>query len=134
MSNLDNGTNGTRLAVVYRVVNMLVYFEAGADCDMQSDLLLAPLPAKRQLWEATGELAWKKETEKDAGRETAFAMAANGELVRIHGGPMHCSDSVLARKALDGKTLSRSAADWEEWCAGMDGFGGLVMLAASLVV
>ncbi|RYF39300.1 MAG: hypothetical protein EOO38_23495 [Cytophagaceae bacterium] len=26
------------------------------------------------------------------------------------------------------------AADWEDWCAGMDGFGGLVMLAAELVV
>jgi hypothetical protein len=28
---------------------------------------------------------------------------------------------------------AESAENWEEWCSGMDGLGGLVMLAASLI-
>lgn len=39
-----------RLGIVYRVVNMLVYFDPMAMCDLPSDLILAPLPAKKQLW------------------------------------------------------------------------------------
>jgi hypothetical protein len=27
-----------------------------------------------------------------------------------------------------------SGENWEEWCSGMDGFGGLIMLAASMIV
>ena len=45
-----------RLATVYRVVNMLVYFEPAALCDLQSDLLLAPLPCHKNLWEAGTEM------------------------------------------------------------------------------
>ena len=122
-----------RLAVIYRVVNMLVYFEPAAMCTLQTDLILAPLPARKQLWEAGDEYAWKAESEKP-GIETAFGLAANGELVKIDEGQLFCSDAVLRYKSLDASAPLGSTANWEDWCSGMDGFGGLVMLTASLIV
>jgi hypothetical protein len=113
---------------------MLVYFEPAAMCDLQTDLILAPLPAKKQLWEAGDEFVWKAESEREPGVQTAFGLAANGELVKLDEGQLYCSDAVLLHKSLDARTPSRSTANWEEWCSGMDGFGGLVMLAASLIV
>jgi len=122
-----------RLTVVYRVVNMLVYFEPAAMCQLQPDLILAPLPAKKQLWEAADEFVWKAESEREPGAQTDFGLAANGELVKLDEGQPYCGDTVLLYKSLDARTPS-STANWEEWCSGMDGFGGLVMLAASLIV
>jgi hypothetical protein len=113
---------------------MLVYFEPAALCDLPTTLILAPLPAKKQLWEAGDEFVWKAESEREPGAQTAFGLAANGELVKLDEGQLHCSDTMLLYKSLDARTPSVSAANWEEWCSGMDGFGGLVMLAASLIV
>jgi hypothetical protein len=109
---------------------MLVYFEPAAMCELQTDLILAPLPAKKQLWEADNDFVWK-ESERQPGAQTAFGLAANGELVKLNEGQLSCSDAVLLYESLDVRT---SSANWEEWCSGMDGFGGLVMLAASLIV
>lgn len=119
-----------RLCVVYQVVNLLVYFEPAAMCDVQkTGLLLAPLPAKKQLWEAADERAWEAESQVEAGLlQTAYGLAADGDLVRLHGG-----QRPRQSKGLDESTPARSTASWEEWCSGMDSFGGLVMLAASLV-
>jgi hypothetical protein len=112
---------------------MLFYFEPSCRCDLPSSLILAPLPAKKQLWEADNEFVWKSESQREPGLQTAFGLATDGELVRLEEGKLHCSDTVLMHKSLDLNTASRSSANWEEWCAGMDGFGGLVMLAASLL-
>jgi hypothetical protein len=117
-----------RLSVVYKVVNMLVYFEPAAMCELQKDLFIAPLPAKKQLWEADSEVVWKTEREREPWAQTAFGLAANGELVQLDEGQRYCSDAVLLYNPADLGTAS-----WEEWCSGMDGFGGLVMLAASLM-
>jgi hypothetical protein len=103
---------------------MLIYFEPAAMCELQKDLILAPLPAKKQLWEARDEFVWK----------TEIALAANGELVKMDEGQLYCGDSMLLYQPLDHLKSSDSTEYWEEWCSGMDGFGGLVMLASSLVV
>ena len=47
-----------RLGVVFRVINLIVYFDPGAMCSLQSDLLVAPLPSKKALWEAPDALTW----------------------------------------------------------------------------
>lgn len=112
---------------------MLVYFDPAMMCDLERDLVLAPLPAKKQLWEAGDEAAWKVESEKEPGIETTFALAANGDLVRIDDGRSSCRDPALIHTSLDTREPTRGTANWEEWCSGMDGLGGLVMLAASLV-
>ena len=120
--------------MVYRVMNMLVYFEPAAICTLQKDLIIAPLPAKKQLWEAGNELLWETETRKEPRDQIAFALAANGELVTLSENQLYCGDSVILYKSLDVGIPEKSSAHWEEWCSGMDGFGGLVMLAASWIV
>lgn len=123
-----------RVCVIYQVVNMLVYFEPAAMCNLQPDLLLAPLPAKRQLWEAGDAFSWKAERKRELGVRSAFGLATNGELVSVDESQLYCGDAVLRHPSLDDSAPSRITANWEEWCAGMDGFGGLIMLTASLIV
>ncbi|KFY47651.1 hypothetical protein V495_01883 [Pseudogymnoascus sp. VKM F-4514 (FW-929)] len=121
-----------RLCVVYQVVNKLVYFEPATLCDLHNDLILAPLPAKKQLWEADDEFMWKMEMEREPWARTDFGLSASGELVKLDDGQQYCGDAVLPYD-VPGAPL-RTTANWEEWCSGMDGLGGLVMLTASLVV
>ncbi|KAL5050498.1 hypothetical protein BDW71DRAFT_174055 [Aspergillus fruticulosus] len=121
-----------RLSIVYRIVNMLTYFQPAARCDLPTDLVLAPLPAKKPLWEANDRTEWETELHKEPRiQQTAFGLATTGELVRLDQG--HGQGGPISHLALDAATVSRSAANWEEWCSGMDAFGGLVMLVASLV-
>lgn len=110
---------------------MLVYFEPAKICDLQKDLILAPLPAKKQLWEATNEFMWKIESEKEPWAQVDFGLATNGELVKLDEGRLYYSDEMLTYE-LSGTPL-RSTENWEEWCSGMDGLGGLIMLTASLI-
>jgi len=113
---------------------MLIYFEPAAMCNMPTEFILAPLPAKKQLWEAADEFAWKAESQREPGVETAFGLAADGELVKLYEGQLSCSDAWLPYGSLDTRTPSRSNTSWEEYCSGIDGLGGLIMLAASLIV
>jgi hypothetical protein len=122
-----------RLGIVYRVVNMLVYFDPMAMCDLPSDLILAPLPAKKQLWEAGDEFVWKAAGQREMGAKAAFGLATHGGLVKLNDRELSCSDAWLPYKCLETRGQPRSTASWEEWCSGIDGFGGLVMLAASLI-
>ncbi|EED15915.1 conserved hypothetical protein [Talaromyces stipitatus ATCC 10500] len=141
--------SGRRICVIYQVLNLLVYFEPADMCDShKSGLIITHLPSRKQLWEASDEVAWKMEidrdktsascTETEGLSSTAFGLTANGVLVRLDvaQGRNYCSDdAVVIRKQqslLDGGE-SRPTANWEDWCAGMDGLGGLVMLAASLL-
>lgn len=113
---------------------MLVYFEPTAICNMPTEFVLAPLPARKQLWEASDELVWRSESQREPGIQTAFGLAADGELVRLGEGWLSCGDEWLPPKPLTSNLPSKSTTSWDEWCAGIDGFGGLIMLAASLVV
>jgi len=123
-----------RLCVIYRVVNMIVHFEPVMKCILQTDLILAPLPAKKQLWEAGDEFVWKAESEREPRIQTAFGLAATGELVELLEDQLYCGGAALLYKSLDTRNSSGSTENWKEWCSGMDGLGGLVMLAASLIV
>jgi len=122
-----------RLGIVYRVMNMLVFFEPASLCELQTDLVLAPLPAKKQLWEAPDEFAWKAVNEKTPGIETDFALAADGDLVKLEGEHSYCTYKAKLQYRSLGDGPPRKSALWEEWCSSMDSFGGLVMLTASLV-
>ncbi|KAL2868591.1 Zn(II)2Cys6 transcription factor domain-containing protein [Aspergillus lucknowensis] len=130
-----------RTGIIYRIINMLVYFEPAAMCDIPKDLALAPLPAKKQLWEAPDSATWKTETEREPGARTAFGLTATGELVKLEqvleGAQaviLERHEDLLLHRSLDHEgMLRRSKVDWEEWCEGMDGFGGIVLLVASLV-
>ena len=102
-------------------------------CDLQQELVIAPLPAKKQLWEASDEIAWKVEKNRKRVVWPSFGLTSKSELVKLNEDELNCHDAVLTPHILDGKVTSRSTANWEEWCSGMDGFGALIMLAASLL-
>ncbi|RDW72264.1 Zn(II)2Cys6 transcription factor domain-containing protein [Aspergillus mulundensis] len=126
-----------RVSIIYRIINILTYFQPAAKCDLPTDLILAPLPAKKPLWEANDWALWKIEAGKEPTvQQTAFGLARSGELVRLdkaHGQGGLGREGGISHLALDAANVSRSSANWEEWCSGMDAFGGLVMLAAALV-
>lgn len=112
---------------------MIVDLELAATCHLQPDLVLAQLPSRKQLWEAADETAWEVERKKDSQAQISFALAANGELVQLDAGQQSPMSSTLSYKSLDANSSPKGSGNWEEWCSGMDGFGGLVMLTASLV-
>lgn len=99
-------------------------------CNRPTDLILAPLPAKKHLWEATDEFMWAAGMNREPVVQTAFAMAVNGDLVEVDAGQIDCDDG---RVLHDAKIPPRKVTEWGEWYSEMDSFGGLVMLAASLV-
>ncbi|KAK9780158.1 putative Transcription factor domain-containing protein [Seiridium cardinale] len=101
-------------------------------CALQPDLVLAPLPAKKKLWEANDEFAWKTESERQPASQTEFGLASDGELVKVNKGQIYCDHTVM-EQSVDTELPLRSTANWGQWYSGMDSFGGLVMLAAALI-
>lgn len=99
-------------------------------CGLQKNLILAPLPAKKEEWEARGALQWHLEREKSLQTNVDFGLAADGELVELDAGQVYGTDLALTYKSPT--DISSKGTNWEEWCSGMDAFGSLVMLAASL--
>lgn len=146
------------MAVVFRVMTMLVYFEPTPRCVLPPDMFLAPLPAKKQLWEAGDERLWRAEADRNKDEKHGggsggsllpaenFGLTSAGEIVRLGGDdrplPLSCYSDRRRETpprprpagADDGDSFpQRAVASWEEWSEGMDDLGGLVMLAASLI-
>lgn len=108
---------------------MLVSFEPARLCTAFGDVILAPLPGRRQLWEAPDHVSWKRDRDLDAGEQMEFGLAKNGQLVKF-------SQEEAASMAITcGGDLAASPTviEWSEWCSDMDGIGSLVMLSASMV-
>ena len=118
--------------MVYKIINMLVHFEPVALCGHPNDILIAPLPAKKGLWEAGSESSWRLENDRHPGLRHDFALASNGDLIKIDVGELLCDPGLVDQQTMNFKPSSKTTEDWGEWCSGMDGFGGLVMLAASM--
>lgn len=120
--------------MLFRIISMLVSFEPAAACTsvMQPGISIAPLPARKQLWEARTETEWNDLCVRERGRRTDFGMTVNGELVSIDVQQPDLLPIPNIESDLEPGGLQSSNDNWEEWCAGMDGFGSLVMLAASL--
>jgi len=129
-----------RLAVIYRILNKLVFFGPAAMCDMPTEFVIAPLPAKRQLWDAKDAEEWQMQWQNEQRQETSFALAVDSEIVKLDQRRLSCRDAWLPYLRLDDDATlqtsksraSRSAACWAEWCSGMDSMGGLIMLTASM--
>ena len=129
-----------RLAVIYRILNKLIFFSPAAMCDMPSEFVIAPLPAKRQLWEAKNAEEWKLQSQKEIREQVSYALAVDGKIVRLNQRRLSCRDAWLPYTPSNEETASRdqevgnssSATWWAEWCSGMDSMGGLIMLAASM--
>lgn len=119
-----------RLCVVYQVINLLVYVEPWPVCELhEAGLIIAPLPSKKQLWDARNEVLWRTQLEREPeSANQSLALAANGELISVDQPNAACGGEMV-----QGGLLSMTSASWEEWVSGVDGpLGGLVMLAAAL--
>ncbi|KAH6659029.1 hypothetical protein BKA67DRAFT_4200 [Truncatella angustata] len=125
--------SGRRICVVYQVLNLLVYFEPAALCDKEGGFMLAPLPAQQDLWEASDEFAWRVASRGDYEFGPQFGLTMKGDLVKLDKKSSAYRETLLIDKSMEAGLQSASVAPWEEWCSGMDRFGGLVMLAASLM-
>jgi hypothetical protein len=69
---------------------------------------------------------------QDTRGENVFALKVGGQMAKIYPYPMlNQAAGMLVAQDLDDV---ESNAHWQEWCAGMDGLGALVMLAASLPI
>jgi hypothetical protein len=109
---------------------MLFRLDPPGKCMTPSGFLLAPLPARKQLWEAPNTDAWMLERCRDiGGLPNVFGILENGQMVKLHG-----FDSLRNGQSfvVSPKEVAQSGKNWQEWCAGMDGLGPLIMLAASL--
>lgn len=108
---------------------MIFSLDPAAGCVGNDGIILAPLPARKQLWEARDECTWMLEKSQDVGMPSVFGVLSNGQMVKIHE-----QQALLGSHTVpvlpDG--LAESNANWQEWCSGMDGLGALIMLAASL--
>jgi hypothetical protein len=131
--------NGYRLAVIYRILNKLIFFGPAAMCDMPSEFVIAPLPARRQLWEAAHAQEWQVQKQREPLAQVSYALAADGEIVKLDQGRLSCRDAWLPYAQSSEKSspnrassLAGSGGWWAEWCSGMDSMGGLIMLAASM--
>lgn len=108
---------------------MLFSLEPAVICVLLDGFILAPLPARKQLWEAQNEQTWLLERSKDITAPKLFGVKENGDMVRLNE-QQSVFSSEMASVAPELPT--ESTANWQEWCAGMDGLGALIMLAASL--
>lgn len=144
-----------RLAVLYRILGILgilVYFEPAEMCILQSDLIMALLPAKKQPWEACDASTWQEEVVRGPGVQSDYGLTATGDLVRMHPGQDYCGGGTrLLYEVAGGSSMASSSSSspsspsssssssqnspsaWEDWFSGMDGFGRLIMLAALVV-
>jgi hypothetical protein len=122
-----------RLSAVFRVINLLVSLDPAAACEVPYQLFIAPLPAKKQLWEAADQGQWVLARDAMGDESGVFGLTGSGELVRLNNGNRTKDLAAIKRSTFASDKASQSAANWEEWCTGIDGFGALIMLAASLL-
>lgn len=118
-----------RLALVYQILKMLYSLDPATACTDPDGFLLAPLPAKKQLWEAPDAQNWMAETTRNEGHPIVFGVLTSGQMVKMQEQQIVMPGEV---GATSGVGEEESARNWQEWCAGMDGLGALVTLATSL--
>lgn len=108
---------------------MLFSLDPATSCTDPDGFLLAPLPAKKQLWEASDAERWMVEKSRDGPVSSVFGVLTGGQMVRLQEQQIIMPYEVGFPSGLDEE---ESARNWQEWCAGMDGLGALVTLATSL--
>jgi hypothetical protein len=116
--------------MTFKTLGMLFSTEPAGSCVLPDGFLLAPLPARKQLWEAPNETQWMAQKSNDVRGDAVFGVKVGGQMVKLETyGTILPVENVRGPEEV---SESESNANWQEWCAGMDGLGALLMLAASL--
>jgi hypothetical protein len=108
---------------------MLYSMDPASACAEPDGFLLAPLPSRKQLWDASEEKLWVAEKSLDGAFPSVFGILSGGQMVRLKEHHAFLESEVDLSQGIGPE---ESAANWQEWCTGMDGFGALVTLAMSL--
>ncbi|KAH8728127.1 hypothetical protein GQ44DRAFT_702664 [Phaeosphaeriaceae sp. PMI808] len=121
-----------RLTITFKTVDMLFFIDPIAGCVRDNCYLFSPLPARKQLWEARDESEWMLEMNREIGGPEGYGLKVNGQMVKLKGYTALMEGNEIPTAQPQEPSEGESSANWQEWCSGMDGLGGLVMLAASL--
>jgi hypothetical protein len=112
------------MALTFRTIALLFSTEPAGACVLVDGFILAPLPGRKQLWEARDENEWLAARSWD---ESVFGIKPGGKMAKLDAF-VAIGDGDLGGEVDE----AESSRNWVEWCAGMDGLGALVMLAGSL--
>ncbi|KZM20669.1 hypothetical protein ST47_g8171 [Ascochyta rabiei] len=92
-SGLYHGSDGSewifeelprRLALVYQILKMLYSLDPATFCAEPDGFLLAPLPGRKQLWEAPDDAqAWMAEKSRDGPIPGVFGVLTGGQMMRL---------------------------------------------------
>jgi hypothetical protein len=107
-----------RIDTLARILNILIDISTAISCAPVPSLAICPLPAKKMIWEARTAAAWEVEFNEGLRARQLFGLATDGQLMRLR---------------FDYGGVSVAPANWEEWYAGTDSFGTLIMIAASVL-
>lgn len=116
-----------RLCMIFQTIGMLYSLEPAYACLVYDGYVLSPLPGRKGLWEAEMPELWEVEKRR-GGEASVYGLMVGGMMVKV--------DEYKSVVGTDGQgdVWKESSTNWQEWCAGMDGLGGLVMLVASLPI
>ncbi|KAH4091103.1 hypothetical protein HBH46_188330 [Parastagonospora nodorum] len=121
-----------RTSLTFSIMRMLFSTEPAGACFMTDGFILAPLPAQKHLWEARDEFEWTKAKRQDTRGDSVFGIKVGGRMAKVDPCPILDEGNGTSMEHVPDDV--QSSVNWQEWCAGMDGLGALVMLAASLPV
>lgn len=119
--------------MVYQILNLLISFDSSSICHLQPDVVVAPLPTEKHLWEAPDAIVWQTVNEKKAALRVEFGLSKDGQLVKMARSKALINEVNSLGRCLETEVPSGSTSSLAEWCSVMDSLGGLVMLAASLM-
>lgn len=121
-----------RWYVVFKCLGMLFTNDGSDGCTLSDSYAIAPLPAKKALWDACDEHDWLLEKSKE-NDDMVFGLNVSGGMAKLRtfrGVQESRSEIMLVRPRE--LTEDESEENWKEWCSGMDDLGALIMLAATL--
>lgn len=111
---------------------MVVHFEPAALCGIPKEFILAPLPTRKEFWEACDADSWMQESAKHEIDEAYLGLSTKGQLLKLNVPATWMRQPERPSLPRDPSQLLSESVDWGKWCSEMDGIGGLVMLAAVL--
>lgn len=112
----------------------MLFTNDGSDgCTLFDSFAIAPLPAKKHLWDARDEHDWLREKSKEVDADQVFGLKVSGRMAKLSpfGVVQEAQMGVMLAQPRE-PTADESEEHWKEWCSGMDDLRALIMLAATL--
>jgi hypothetical protein len=121
-----------RWYAVFKCLGMLFTNDGSDGCTLFDSYAIAPLPAKKALWDARDEQDWLME-KSNWNDKIAFGLKLSGRMAKLRTfrAVQESRMEVMLAQPTE-PTEDESEENWKEWCSGTDDLGALIMLAATL--